>query len=205
MDWRAKAERQRARFEATEKPVLRGNAAYGAGLALLAAADRAAAGEWLERAAAEWRASWADATPTSWGRPLGAMKALLLAGDDAAAADAAEWALSLGCAEAESPIGRYAAALAFLVLGRDDDARRAADSIRARDDFPADVADALAFVAAHDIVAYTEAVEAVLASFETRDAYLEDVAIADTVLVLQLLAAPRGVAAELDASPLLPA
>lgn len=205
MDWRATAERQRARFEATEKPVLRGNAAYGAGLALLAAGDRAAAGEWLERAAAEWRASWTDATPTSWGRPIGAMKALLLAGDDAAAVDAAGWALSLDCAEAESPIGRYAAALAFLVLGRDDDARRAADSIRARDDFPADVADALAFVAANDVVAYTEAVEAVLASFETRDAYLEDIAIADTVLVLQLLAARRGVAAELDASPLLPA
>lgn len=203
MDWGRTAERQRARFDDAEKPVLRGNAAYGAGLALLAAGDPGAAGEWLERAAAEWRASWADATPTSWGRPIGVMKALLLAGDDDAAAEAAEWALSLDCAGAESPIGRYAAALAFLVLGRDDDARRAADSIRARDDFPADVADALAFVAAHDVVAYVEAVESVLDSFETRDAYLEDVALADTVLVLQLLAARRGIAAELS-SPLLP-
>jgi len=43
----------------------------------------------------------------------------------------------------------------------------------------------------------------VLDSFETREAYLEDVPVADTVLVLQELAARRGLAAELD-SPLLP-
>ena len=42
-----------------------------------------------------------------------------------------------------------------------------------------------------------------LSSFETRDEYLEDVPVADTVLVLQALAGLRGVAAELD-SPLLP-
>jgi hypothetical protein len=66
------------------------------------------------------------------------------------------------------------------------------------------VADALAFVAAPDPVAYTEAIEAVLESFEARDAYLEDVAVADTVIVLQLLAARRGIPAELDPSPVLP-
>jgi len=204
VDWQHVAERERMRFEGAESAVLRGNAAYGAGLALLVAGDLAPSREWLERAAAEWRASWGDATPTSWGRPIGVVKTLLLTGDDDAAAEAAEWAISLGCDEAESPIGRYAAALAFLVLGRDDDARRAADSIRARDDFPPDVADALAFVAAHDPVAYAEAVDSVLASFEKRDAYLEDVAVADTVLVLQLLAARRGIAPGLDPSPLLP-
>jgi len=37
-----------------------------------------------------------------------------------------------------------------------------------------------------------------------RSEFLEDVAIADTVLVLQQLAAARGVAVELPASPLLP-
>ena len=160
---------------------------------------------WLTEAALAWRASWADATPTSWGRPIGAMKALLLAGDDDGAAEAAEWALSLGCDEAESPIGRYAGALAFLVLGRSPEARRAADSIRMLPDFPPDVADALAYMAAHDVVGYAQAVESVLESFATREAYLEDVAAADTVLVLQLLAARRGIAAELPASPLLPA
>ena len=41
-----------------------------------------------------------------------------------------------------------------------------------------------------------------LESFETRDDYLEDVPVADTVLVLQALAAERGLEAELS-SPLL--
>ena len=198
-------ERQRARYEEVELPVLLGNAAYGAGLALLMLGRSTEAREWLTRAASSWRASWRDATPTSWGRPIGVIKALLLAGDDAGAAEAAEWALTLECEDAESPIGRYAAALALLVLGRDPDARPQAISIQEREDFPPAVADALAFIAAHALVDYTEAVEAVLASFETRDAYLEDVAVADTVMVLQVLAARRGIAAELSDSPLLPA
>lgn len=202
MDWPEVFERERARHDGAELPVLRGNAAYGAGLTLLML-GRADAAEWLQRAAGEWRASWGDATPTSWGRPIGVVKALLLSGDDAGAAEAAEWALGLDCVDAESPIGRYAAALALLVLGRDIEARHQAISIQERGDFPHAVADALAFVAAHDPVAYAEAVEAVLASFETRDDYLEDVAVADTVLVLQILAARRGIAAELS-SPLLP-
>ena len=42
-----------------------------------------------------------------------------------------------------------------------------------------------------------------LESFETRDEYLEDLPIADTVLVLQAVAEHRGMAAELS-SPLLP-
>ena len=58
-------------------------------------------------------------------------------------------------------------------------------------------------VAAEDALGYVEAVESVLESFETRDEYLEDVPVADTVLVLQALAARRGLAAELE-SPLLP-
>jgi len=43
----------------------------------------------------------------------------------------------------------------------------------------------------------------VLESFETRADYLEDIPVADTVLVLQALAARRGMAAQLS-SPLLP-
>ena len=140
----------------------------------------------------------------SWGRPIGAIKARVLAGDWSGAEEDALWALDEGAAEVESPIGRYAAALALLVLGRDHEARAVADSIRGRDDFPRDVADALAMVSAEDIVDYTLAVECVLASFERRDEYLEDLPVADTVLVLQALAARRGIAAELE-SPLLPA
>jgi hypothetical protein len=205
VDWEAVVERQRARYEEVGLPVLLGNAAYGAGLSLLMLGRSAEARAWLTRAASSWRASWPDATPTSWGRPIGVIKALLLAGDDAGAAEAAEWALTLECEDAESPIGRYAAALALLVLERDPDARHQAISIQEREDFPPAVADALAFIAAHDPVDYTEAVEAVLESFEIREAYLEDVAVADTVMVLQVLAGRRGIAAELAESPLLPA
>jgi hypothetical protein len=205
VDWEAVVEHKRARYEEVELPVLLGNAAYGAGLALLMAGRDVEAREWLHRAATHWRESWGDATPTSWGRPIGVIKALLLAGDDDGAAEAAEWALTVGSEDAESPIGRYAATLALLVLGRDADARHQVISIQEREDFPPAVADALAFVAAHDPVDYTEAVEAVLSSFKTRDAYLEDVAVADTVMVLQLLAARRAIAAELSESPLLPA
>jgi len=43
----------------------------------------------------------------------------------------------------------------------------------------------------------------VLESFETREEYLEDIPVADTVLILQALAARRGFAVELS-SPLLP-
>ena len=59
-------------------------------------------------------------------------------------------------------------------------------------------------IAAQDVVGYIYAVESVLDSFETREEYLEDIPVADTVLVLQALAARRGIASELS-SPLLPA
>jgi hypothetical protein len=78
-----------------------------------------------------------------------------------------------------------------------------ADALRTHEGFPQDVADALAFLAANDVVGYTEAIESVLESFETRDEYLEDLPAADTVLVLQAVAARRGIAVELE-SELLP-
>ena len=180
-----------------------GNAAGGAGLALLMAGRGADASEWFHRAAERYRESVVDAPAGSWGRPIGAMKALVLAGDSEAAEEAAGWALEHGAADAESPIGHYAAALALLVLGRDHDAVIHADTIRTHAEFPQDVGDALAFIAAQDVVGYTYAVENVLESFETRDEYLEDIPVADTVLVLQALAARRGFVVELS-SPLLP-
>jgi tetratricopeptide (TPR) repeat protein len=180
-----------------------GNAAGGAGLALLMAGRLDEASEWFHRAAERYRESIAGAPAGSWGRPIGAMKALVLAGDWDEAEDAASWALDLGAPEAESPIGQYAAALALLVLGRDHEAVIHADAIRTHAAFPHDVGDALAFIAAQDVIGYTYAVEDVLESFETRDEYLEDIPVADTVLVLQALAARRGFAVELS-SPLLP-
>ena len=69
--------------------------------------------------------------------------------------------------------------------------------------FPHDVGDALAYLAAQDVVGYIEAIEDVLESFAAREEYLEDMPVADTVLVLQALARRRGIEAELS-SPLLP-
>jgi tetratricopeptide (TPR) repeat protein len=181
-----------------------GNAAGGAGLSLLMLGRRDEAADWLERAAERYRESFDDAPPASWGRPIGAMKALILAGNWAKAEDAARWALDAGAADSDSPIGRYAAVLALLILDRPAEARRQADVIRTRDDFPNDVGDALAFLAAEDVAGYETAIKSVLESFESRGDYLEDLPIADTVAVLQTVAERRAMAAELD-SPLLPA
>jgi hypothetical protein len=180
-----------------------GNAAAGAGLARLMNGDTAAADEWFARAIERYRESYPLAPTGSWGRPIAILKARILAGDwNGAEADAA-WTLDEGAAESESPIGLYAATIALLVLGRDQEARALADTLRTGGAFPAVVGDALAFLAAGDPIGYIEAIERVLESFENRDDYLEDLPVADTVIVLQALAARRGLAAELS-SPLLP-
>jgi hypothetical protein len=200
--WDGVAAREERRSQEAQGEVLRANAAYGAGLAHLMRGDEASARTWLDKAVERYRESWKDAPPDSWGRPIAAMKARLLAGEPAE--DEARWALDAGADESESPIGRYAAALAHLVLGDDDVARVHADAIRTRDDFPRPVGDALAMIAAGtDAIGYIEAIEEVLESFETRDEYLEDVPVADTVLVLQALAKRRGLDADLQ-SDLLP-
>src|SRR5262249_30063551 len=145
---------------------------------LLMDGDRAGAAEWLDRAHDAYRSSWDDAPAGSWGRPIAMLKSRILAGDWAGAEEDAGWTLEQGAARADSPIGRYAGCLALLTLGRGEEARPLADSIRTREDFPAEVGDALAAIAAEDPLGYTEAVEVVLRSFEARDEYLEDVPIA---------------------------
>jgi hypothetical protein len=214
-DWNAHVAREEARYrdgserlpdepDERQRQLTRlGNAAGGAGLALLMLGRRDEAVEWFDRAVQRYRQSYEHAPPGSWGRPIGALKSRILAGDWSGAEDEARWALNEGAADAETPIGRYAGALALLTLGRDEDARPVADSIRERDDFPHDVANALATLAAEDRLGYTYAIESVLESFEQRDEYLEDIPVADTVIVLQALAERRGIAADL-ASPLLP-
>jgi hypothetical protein len=217
-DWIEHFERERERYsdgearlpdaadaDSRQRQLTRmGNAAAGAGLALIMAGRSGEAGEWFARACERYRESWPDAPAGSWGRPIAILKARVLSGDwDGAQADA-RWTLEQGATDAESPIGRYAAVLALLVLGEDSRARVLADDLRTHEGFPTDVADALAFIAAHDVVGYVDAIERVLVSFERRDEYLEDLPAADTVIVLQALADRRGLADELD-SELLPA
>src|ERR1044072_226327 len=51
-----------------------GNAAAGAGLALLMERSTDDAREWFDRACDRYRESWEDAPPGSWGRPIAILK-----------------------------------------------------------------------------------------------------------------------------------
>jgi hypothetical protein len=216
-DWGAHTRREEKRYregegrlpgeedhDARQRQLTRmGNAAAGAGLAELMEGNTESARDWFAKAVERYRESYEHAPPGSWGRPIGILKARILAGDWEGAEADARWTLEQHPADAESPIAHYAACLALLVLGRDPEARALADGLRTHGGFPAAVGDALAFIAAQDTVGYIEAIEDVLGSFETRDEYLEDIPVADTVLVLQALAGRREMAADLS-SPLLP-
>jgi hypothetical protein len=214
-DWEERAERAQARYEdgaarlpddpdERQRQLTRmGNAAWAAGLSLLMVDRTAEANEWLVRAAETYRKSWPDAPAGSWGRPIGAMKSRLIAGDLDCARDDASWALDAGAASSESPIGRYAAALAHLVLQEDAEAAPLAATLRDEPAIPPPVASAVAALAARDAGAYERAIAALVADFEAREEFLEDIPVADTVLALQVLAAARGIANPL-ASPLLP-
>ena len=192
---RATAAARRGTSTSASSPQL-GNAAWAAGLCLLAAGAEDDAAVWLHCAAERYRESWPDAPPDSWGRPIGAMKSLLLAGDDASAA--ARWALDAGAADAESPIGRYAGdARAARARRRRAGAGRRADARRPGRLSRATSPPRSRRIAFCDGDAYAAAVLDVLRSFETRTEFLEDVPVADTVLVLQALAEPRGLAAKL--------
>jgi len=196
VDWRERYERAAARYAAGEtrelderQLVQLANSAWAAGLSLHMAGDRDEAAEWLRRSAERYRESWdVGAATSAWGRPIGAMKALLIAGEDTT--EAARWALDAGAAEAESPIGRYAATLALLVLARDEEAAELAATLG--ESFPDDVANALSALAGHDADRYRVAVASVRRLFEEREAFLEDVPVSDTALAFDVLAARRG-------------
>src|SRR5262249_35843940 len=142
-----------------------GNAAWAAGLSFLMARKSGPAEEWLIRAADTYRESWADAPPESWGRPLGAMKSRLIARDRAGARGDARWALAAGAASSESPIGRYAGALADLVLGDDSAASALVQTLDGATAIPPAVRRSLAALASHDRSAYEAAIRDLIADF----------------------------------------
>ena len=215
MDWQAKlawagAEHERrlvAALGPDEREDLRlagiAGASWAAGLAALMLGRDGEARDRLRRAADEYDASWRAAPPESWGRPIAMIRCRLMAGDHEGARADASAAVAAGVLDAPGPIGGYCAALALLALRRDQDAgivaARIADGLE-----PASVADALGTLARADGAAYVAARLAVLRSFEEREAFLEDVRVADTVLVLDALAAARGLEPPTLSSPLLP-
>jgi hypothetical protein len=214
VDWNEHAEREEGRYadglsrlpedgDARQKQLVRvAMAAGGAGLARLMQGRRAESAGWFARSAERYRESFEDAPSGSWGRLIGAVKSRILAGEWGGATEDARWALEQEPAASGSPIGVYAAALALLTVAEDEQAAGTAAGLSG-DEFPGAVRDAVATLAAHDREGYAEAVKRVLESFETRDEYLEDIPVADTVIVLEALAARRGFAAGLE-SPLLP-
>jgi len=215
VDWEERAARAAERYEdgltrLPEEPDERqrqltrmGNAAWAAGLSLLMLGRREDGDAWLLRAADRYRESWRGAPPGSWGRPIGAMKSRLIAGDIEGARGDAHWALDAGAASSESAIGRYAAAFAHLLLGEDEAASALATTLRGIDGFPAAVIDTVAALSDGNASGYDTAIRALVADFDGRQEFLEDIPVADTVLALQQLAAERGFAAALE-SPLLP-
>ena len=215
VSWDEHAEREESRYadalarmpaepDPRQKQLVRAAmAAGGAALArLMQGRDTEAAG-WFARSAERYRESWPDAPSGSWGRLIGALKARVLAEDWEGAEAEALWALEQEPAAGGSPIGAYAATLARLILGEDAEAEKLTSILVADEDFPPGVAGALSGLARGDAADYGPAVAAVLRSFEEREAYLEDIPVADTVIVLEALARRRGMATE-PSSALLP-
>jgi hypothetical protein len=215
VDWEAKlAEAERAHDERASTPresserldlhlSAVASASWSAALALSMLGRREDSTAMFRRAADEYRSSWDAAPAESWGRPLAVLRCSLMAGDWARAEAAADRALDEGAAGVTSPIARYAAVLALLTVREDREAARLARGLRGLDEFPGPVADALVAVAGRDAQAYDLALRGVLRSFETREAFLEDTPVADTVLVIAALARERGLEVRLS-SPLLP-
>lgn len=166
----------------------------------LLAGDDVAARDALRAASDRYRASWDAAPRDAYGRLVGMVKAAVLAGE---ATTAARFVRSAVEEPPSSPTSAYALAVAALVEGDDELAARAAEVMRGGSEAFGRAADAIAALAGRDTAAYAAAIEAIVADFAAREEHLTGVAIADTALMLERLAAPRRLAAR-PASPLVP-
>jgi hypothetical protein len=155
----------------------------------------------MRRASSLYRESWDAAGPRAFGRLIGMQKAAVIAGDASAEAEYARREVG---AEGDSPPSWYALAIAALVEGDDGLARRAAEGMREGPDAFGRAADAIDAIAHGDAEAYATGVAAIVSDFEQRAEHLTGVPIADTALMLERIAAERGMAAR-PPSELLPA
>jgi hypothetical protein len=148
-----------------------------------------------------YRRSWEAAHAGAFGRLVGMLKDSVLAGGGAEQAQYARAALT--DADPESPTANYARALAALIAGVDDDAQARARAMVTGGEAFARTAAAIEALAARDGAAYTAALGAIVIDFEQRSNHLTGVAIADTAVMLEVLAGRRGMTAAID-SPVLP-
>jgi len=179
-------------------------ATEGEAHAALLAGDHDAARAFYAQAVEQYRASWKLAPPKSYGRLVGLLKAAVIGGQAQAAAAEVREMLD-GDADAEgSPVASYVLAVAALIAGDDDEVALRASRMEPRGDAFERTASALKALAAGDDTAYANALAAIAMDFAARDEHLTGVAIADTAVMLELLAAERGMAVK-PSSPLVPA
>jgi hypothetical protein len=178
-------------------------ATEGEAHAALLAGDGDTARAGYAKAAEQYLASWKLAPPKSYGRLVGHVKAGVLAGQAEHGAAEVRSALDGDADAAGSPVAAYALAVAQLILGDDDAIAPLTDVMVPRGEAFERTATALRALAARDGDAYADALAAIEADFAARDEHLTGVAIADTAIMLELIAAERGLAAGID-SPLVP-
>ena len=176
-------------------------AAEGEAHAALLAGDGEQAADAYARAVENYRASWALAPPKSYGRLVGLLKAAVLGGDPQAAAKEVRAALDGDEDAAGSPVASYVLAVAALILEDDDAVAPLADVMDPRGGAFERTATAMRALAARDGAAYADALAAIEADFAAREEHLTGVAIADTAIMLELIARERGLGSGLD-SPL---
>jgi hypothetical protein len=176
-------------------------AAEGVAHAALVAGDAEAAAAAYADAVEKYRASWALAPPKSYGRLVGLLKAAVLGGRSRPAAEEVRAELADDPDAAGSPVASYVLAVAALILQDDGAVAPLADVMEPRGGAFERTATALRALADRDGPAYADAVAAIEADFAGREEHLTGVAIADTAIMLELIARERGLAAELD-SPL---
>jgi hypothetical protein len=175
-------------------------AAEAEGHRALMAGDEDAAVERMRAAADLYRQSWEAAGPRAFGRLIGMLKAAVIAGD---ATDEAAYVRAAVDGAGDSPASAYAVAIAALVQGDPVMARAAASDMREGSEAFVRAGNAIEYIATADREKYPAAVQAIVTDFEGRDDHLTGVPIADTALMLERLAAGRGMAAE-PLSELLP-
>ncbi len=162
--------------------------ADAAGQRHLLAGDRTGASAELRRAAQAYRRAFEIGPTRGFGRLVGMLKAAILAGDGEAEAATA---LELIDGDGDSPASCYAVTIACLVIGDDARAQRALAGMRGASEPFDRAAGAIEAMLAGDGNRCTAALEAIVADFEARERHLTGVAIADTALMLQCLAARR--------------